>query len=266
MLLALRLGESIYKQALIADPVCVTCTCRQTLHEATTLSKGYPGAGFSMTVLKRVPSIAHQEEVHIRPSSSKGMSAWALIVPLLLQLVGAQSGSRSLIDRLFHPAVPVETPFSLLPRLFDQEFASAVDTLNRAVNGLIRFETGKDKSLVVTIDDMGLHDDVNLEFDARLSLLTVKASSTNSDGSTAWAERVVTIPTKVIKPELITAETKNGRVVVTIPPEAQAAVEKKQLKNEKLDVKIIGAPPQAAPMAIEAEEKKGSAKKAKDEP
>jgi HSP20 family molecular chaperone IbpA len=183
---------------------------------------------------------------HHAPGPPRGAGAFELpqarlaapAVHIARPVAARQSVTSSLIDRFFYPSRIIDTPFSLLPRMFEDEFTSALDSLNRALTGLIHVETTKDKSLLVTIDDLGMYDKVSVEFDKDKSLLVVKASS---DDGNSKAERAVTVPTKVIKPEMITAETKDGNIMVTIPHEAQAPPpEMKQLKNQKLDVNIIG--------------------------
>jgi hypothetical protein len=168
-----------------------------------------------------------------------------LILPTVLHLVRPVGARQlSLIDRFMAPTFPsildTRTPFAMLPRLIEEEFASALTALNRAVTGLVRVEMAKDKSILVMVDDLGLCDSVSVEFDVDTSLLTVKGTSSDADGNKQMMQRAVTVPTKVIKPELLSAESRDGRVVVTIPLAAQAPVPEKAIKDGKLDVKILG--------------------------
>lgn len=92
----------------------------------------------------------------------------------------------------------------------------------------------------MTFDDMGFYSKVDVSYDKDSCVLTVKGEEGEGRDKTE-ATRAVTMPCKVIKPEMISAETLNGCVVVTVPGEAQAPLEEKKLENKKLDVRLVSA-------------------------
>lgn len=49
--------------------------------------------------------------------------------------------SSSLMNRVFGMRPLFDTPFSLLPRLIEEDFTRSLDLLNRAVGGLVHVET-----------------------------------------------------------------------------------------------------------------------------
>lgn len=87
-------------------------------------------------------------------------------------------------------------------------------------------------------DDMGFYSKLDVSYDQERGLLTVHGEE-GTGRNKSEATRAVTLPCKVIKPELISAETRHGCVIVTVPAEAQAPVEEKKLENKKLDVRIV---------------------------
>lgn len=101
---------------------------------------------------------------------------------------------------------------------------------------------------------MGLFDKVDVSYDQTTGLLTVHALETGGraegGGETTEATRVITMPCGVSKPELVTAEAIDGRVVVTVPKEAQAPVAEKKVVNQKLEVRLLtGGKEQSKPLA-----------------
>jgi hypothetical protein len=190
------------------------------------------------------------------PRTSGPLVAIALALPrvaglrLIPAVVHAQtlstrgSSASSLVERIFRPARSpsssiFDSQFSLLPRLIEEEFSSALDTLNRAVSGLIRVEKDGD-AIKVKFDDLGLFENVNVDFESKTNVLTVRAW--RGEGNTREEMlRSVTMPCEVSKPELLVAETLDGQVVITIPAEAQAPNPQAALpKNSKLEIIMIG--------------------------
>ncbi|KAJ1634624.1 hypothetical protein T492DRAFT_972282 [Pavlovales sp. CCMP2436] len=146
----------------------------------------------------------------------------------------------SLLSRVFgtHHTL-LDTPFSLLPRLFEEDFTRSLNLLNRAVGGLVHVEIDDTKALKITFDDIGLYSKIDVKYDKESSVLTVMAEDGEGENK-CEATRAITMPCHVIKPELIKAEVLDSKVVVTVPAEAQA--EKKvqnKLKNQELDVRIV---------------------------
>lgn len=79
----------------------------------------------------------------LRPTSSGLRSASAMMArPRVLYALHQRLSSTSLINRVFgtHPTL-LDTPFSLLPRLIEEDFTRSLDMLNRAVGGLVHVET-----------------------------------------------------------------------------------------------------------------------------
>lgn len=92
----------------------------------------------------------------------------------------------------------------------------------------------------MTFDDMGFYSKVDVSYDKDSCLLTVKGEEGEGRDKTE-ATRAVTMPCNIIKPEMISAETRDGCVIVSVPSEAQAPVEEKKLENKKLDVRLVAA-------------------------
>lgn len=101
------------------------------------------------------------------------------------------------------------------------------------------------QALKMTFDDMGFYSKLDVSYDKESCLLTVKGEE-GEGREKSEATRAVTMPCKVIKPEMITAETRDGCVIVTVPGEAQAPIEEKKLENKKLDVRLVAAGEQPA--------------------
>lgn len=91
--------------------------------------------------------------------------------------------------------------------------------------------------MTITFDDMGMFSKVDVAFDDKSGVLSVHGQEGEGD-NLAESTRAVTVPCAVSNPELLTAETRDGRVLVVVPHEAQARMEKK-LKNKKLDVHLL---------------------------
>lgn len=87
---------------------------------------------------------------------------------------------------------------------------------------------------------MGTYSKVDVSYDQASRVLTVKAEE-GEGREKAEATRAVSMPCLVAKPELISAETVDGCVVVTVPGEAQAPMAEAKLENKKLDVRLVGA-------------------------
>lgn len=98
---------------------------------------------------------------------------------------------------------------------------------------------------------MGTYSKVDVSYDQASRVLTVKAEE-GEGREKAEATRAVSMPCLVAKPELISAETVDGCVIVTVPGEAQAPVAEAKLENKKLDVRLVGASEQ--PQAIGAQQ------------
>ncbi|KAJ1621325.1 hypothetical protein T492DRAFT_887159 [Pavlovales sp. CCMP2436] len=146
----------------------------------------------------------------------------------------------SLLSRVFgtHHS-HVDTPFSLLPRLIEEEFTRSLDLLNRAVGGLVHVETDDQKVLKITFDDMGLYSKIDVKYDKKSCVLKVMAE--DGEGENKYeATRAITMPCHVIKPELIKAEALDGKIIVMVPAEAQAERKSQlKLKNQEINVQII---------------------------
>ncbi|KAJ1634625.1 hypothetical protein T492DRAFT_1133892 [Pavlovales sp. CCMP2436] len=161
--------------------------------------------------------------------------------PVAVRLAPARNlATSSLLSRVFgtHHSL-LDTPFSLLPRLFEEDFTRSLDLLNCAVDGLVHVETDDKEALKITFDDMDLYSKIDVKYDKESCVLTVMAE--DGEGKNMFeATRAVTMPCHVIKPELIKAEALDGKIIVMVPAEAQAAKkDENKLKNEKPDVRIV---------------------------
>mmetsp|Transcript_31926 Transcript_31926/g.74490 ORF Transcript_31926/g.74490 Transcript_31926/m.74490 type:complete len:201 (-) Transcript_31926:294-896(-) len=146
----------------------------------------------------------------------------------------------SLLSRVFgtHHTL-LDTPFSLLPRLFEEDFTRSLNLLNRAVGGLVHVEIDDTKALKITFDDIGLYSKIDVKYDKESSVLTVMAEDGEGENK-CEATRAITMPCHVIKPELIKAEALDGKIIVMVPAEAQAERKSQlKLKNQEINVQII---------------------------
>lgn len=89
-------------------------------------------------------------------------------------------------------------------------------------------------------DDMGVYSQIKVSYDDSSGVLTVHGEEADeAGGGVTEATRAVTMPCGVAKPELIRAEAREGRVLVTVPHEAQAPVSRKTLQDKQLDVHLL---------------------------
>ncbi|KAJ1640762.1 hypothetical protein T492DRAFT_925961 [Pavlovales sp. CCMP2436] len=91
----------------------------------------------------------------------------------------------------------------------------------RSLGEMIKLETSNDEAVHVRFEDMSSYDQLEIDCNASQGTLTVRGVDTSANRS-ATAIRTISLPCEVIKPELVTAETRGGEVVVSIPREAQA--------------------------------------------
>ncbi|KAJ1634639.1 hypothetical protein T492DRAFT_864848 [Pavlovales sp. CCMP2436] len=130
--------------------------------------------------------------------------------PVAVRLVPARNlATSSLLSCVFgtHHSL-LDTPFALLSRVSEEDFTRSLNLLNLAVSGL---------ALKMTFSDMGLYSKID-----------------DGEGKNKCeATCAVTVPCHVINPWLIKAETLDGKIIVTVPVEAQAANE----AGKAIDVK-----------------------------
>lgn len=112
---------------------------------------------------------------------------------------------------------------------------------------------------------MGLFSKVDVSYDKDSGVLTVHGEENGSvegGGEMMEATRAVSMPCGVSKPEMISAEALDGRVIVTVPHDAQAPVAEKKLENKKLDVRLFAGGQEQKPLM--AGESQGTNKEKKD--
>ncbi|KAJ1631443.1 hypothetical protein T492DRAFT_905917 [Pavlovales sp. CCMP2436] len=121
-----------------------------------------------------------------------------------------------------------------------------LEDIPRQLNQSMRVETSADQAVCVCFEDMAGFDQLSVDCNAAAGTLTVTGSNTSPNHS-ASATHIMTLPRGVIKPELVTAETRGGRVVVCIPREAQSLLPQSNmpalaggLQPKALKVNIIG--------------------------
>ncbi|KAJ1616075.1 hypothetical protein T492DRAFT_896236 [Pavlovales sp. CCMP2436] len=150
------------------------------------------------------------------------------------------------------------TPTSLLDRELSSMFpgmglgmgglggmGNMLEDIPRTLNQVMKVETSADQAVHVCFEDMAGYDQLHIDCNSAQGTLTVRGSNTSANHA-ASASRTISLPCEVIKPELVTAETRGGRVVVFIPREAQALKSKfanpALVRGQKkaLKVNIIG--------------------------
>ncbi|KAJ1636380.1 hypothetical protein T492DRAFT_1141153 [Pavlovales sp. CCMP2436] len=111
------------------------------------------------------------------------------------------------------------------------------DLLGRSMTPTVHIEQGANKEYMICFHELESFEHFNVDVDTEAELLRIHAQ--NAD-RTLYTDRASKLPCGVNRPELITAQKVNGRVVVTVPFEAQGP--KKVLDQPAL---IAGDKPKA---------------------
>jgi HSP20 family molecular chaperone IbpA len=107
---------------------------------------------------------------------------------------------------------------SLLPEVM-REF----DDINRSLLTHARLESGENGSVRAVFDDLGTYEKLNVDVDPDTNMLTVKGEH-QTEHHHASIQRAILLPCGVAKPDMITAEVQDGRVIVIVPKEAQKMI------------------------------------------
>jgi hypothetical protein len=146
----------------------------------------------------------------------------------------------SMFDREL-PGMNMLQGMNMLPGM--NMMGNMLEGLPRSLGEMMKIETSADQAVHVCFEDMGDFDQHQIDYNKAMGTLTVSGTKTSANHS-ASASRTISLPCEVIKPELVTAETRGGRVVVTIPREAQS------LKLQSTMPALLGGQPKALKVNI----------------